>query len=135
MLAEMKCPIPVIPNGRVSSQLLPLYQETATVICDTGYKINGTSTITCQDDRSFGTLPTCISKNTPFNFSQTLFQLIFGMFIPCINWSYEPWLIKDVIKVIACLSVCPFLIPLNYVIVRDKTYNSFANSLCEGNLI
>ncbi|XP_061175426.1 uncharacterized protein LOC133184388 [Saccostrea echinata] len=60
---KIKCPIPNIPNGQVSSQTLPDYQETLTVSCNTGYKVNGSATITCQDDRSFGTLPTCINNN------------------------------------------------------------------------
>ncbi|XP_062611525.1 uncharacterized protein LOC134273339 [Saccostrea cucullata] len=60
---KIKCPIPEIPNGQVSSQMLPEYQGTLTVSCNTGYIVNGSATITCQDDRSFGTLPTCINNN------------------------------------------------------------------------
>ena len=59
---EITCPIPEIMKGSVSSTTLPKFQESMTVSCDAGYRVNGSATITCQDDRSFGTLPNCIGQ-------------------------------------------------------------------------
>ncbi|XP_052685256.1 CUB and sushi domain-containing protein 1-like [Crassostrea angulata] len=66
---KVTCPIPGIKNGRVSSSTLPKFQETLTVTCDVGYRMNGSATITCREDRSFDAVPNCIAEGC---FKETL---------------------------------------------------------------
>ena len=56
-----ECDKPVIANGTVSPANAAVEQgQSYNVTCDSGYTINGTTTImTCQADTNFDRTPTC----------------------------------------------------------------------------
>ncbi|KAI8485711.1 hypothetical protein Bbelb_365450 [Branchiostoma belcheri] len=83
---RVQCPMQVAPaNGVVTGG--NLYQDVVLFTCDTGYELVGTSSLTCQADRTWdGVAPTCTRVECPvliapvngamtgFNFYQDLLQ-------------------------------------------------------------
>ncbi|KAI8507112.1 hypothetical protein Bbelb_155510 [Branchiostoma belcheri] len=83
---RVQCPIQAAPaNGVVTGG--NFYQDAVLFTCDTGYELVGTSSLTCQADRTWdGVAPTCTrvecpaltapvnGKMTGFNFYQDLLQ-------------------------------------------------------------
>jgi hypothetical protein len=49
-------------NGQPVQNTFPQYQEQIQIICDLGYTINGTSTLTCNENQTYSDLPHCQSK-------------------------------------------------------------------------
>ncbi|XP_060063967.1 sushi, von Willebrand factor type A, EGF and pentraxin domain-containing protein 1-like [Ylistrum balloti] len=57
---RVSCPVPEIEHGKVDTPgLRMLYKDTATLTCDAGFLIIGTSTVTCHANQTFGSLPSC----------------------------------------------------------------------------
>ncbi len=49
---------PTIPNGS-RAFVGTAFGESAFYICNSGYQLSGSSTVTCQADGSWSTVPTC----------------------------------------------------------------------------
>ena len=66
--------LPSIPNGSIRSNQSPLVPgSTAFVICNEGYKLQGTSTTTCLASLTWTTTPTC-SRKDPNYITKILIQ-------------------------------------------------------------
>lgn len=59
---ELKCLLPEIKNGKLSKSTFPEFKEEITVKCDVGFRLNGTKTLTCNENQTYEELPTCDSK-------------------------------------------------------------------------
>uniref|UniRef100_A0A674JRC6 Sushi domain-containing protein n=1 Tax=Terrapene triunguis TaxID=2587831 RepID=A0A674JRC6_9SAUR len=64
----VRCPEPEVKNGKKQSGFGPDYSYGNTVIfeCDSGYTLNGSSSVKCEANNSWvPSLPTCITHTTP----------------------------------------------------------------------
>ena len=57
-------PLPVPSNGMINCSLgddeVPTYEDTCSIICNTGYNLTGSETRTCQSDGSWsGSIAMC----------------------------------------------------------------------------
>ncbi|XP_065921906.1 CUB and sushi domain-containing protein 3 [Magallana gigas] len=64
---EIKCPLPQVMYGKVESGGDVKYKETATLKCDAGFNVNGTTLtdkdVTCGSDALFSGLDPCVNKD------------------------------------------------------------------------
>ena len=58
-IAFSVCATEDIPNGQMSPDTAAIFGATATVNCNTGYRVVGNNPITCNPDRQFSDIPTC----------------------------------------------------------------------------
>ena len=59
MFTELECPVPVISHGSVNKNKT-VFEDEITVTCDSGYEINGSASLRCNVDQTFGTnIPFC----------------------------------------------------------------------------
>ncbi|XP_052807926.1 receptor-type tyrosine-protein phosphatase eta-like [Mya arenaria] len=65
------CNKPTISHGSVSGNATTEFNSTETVSCNTGYNLSGNGTITCQANKTWTTVPTCVIKEIQFNESCT----------------------------------------------------------------
>ncbi|XP_052810161.1 tyrosine-protein phosphatase 10D-like isoform X2 [Mya arenaria] len=65
------CNTPTISHGSVSGNATTEFNSTETVSCNTGYNLSGNGTITCQANKTWTTVPTCVIKEIQFNESCT----------------------------------------------------------------
>ncbi|XP_071129047.1 uncharacterized protein [Mytilus edulis] len=56
---KLKCLLPEIKNGKLSKSTFPEFKEEITVKCDVGFRLNGTKTLTCNENQTYEELPTC----------------------------------------------------------------------------
>ncbi|XP_071129049.1 uncharacterized protein [Mytilus edulis] len=56
---KLSCPLPEIMNGQLSQSTFPQYQQPIVVTCEQGYNLNGTANLVCNENQTFGDLPTC----------------------------------------------------------------------------
>ena len=73
MFTELECPVPVISHGAVNKNKTVLGDE-ITVTCDSGYEINGSASLRCNVNQTFGTnIPFCqgmVNPNAKFDLIQ-----------------------------------------------------------------
>jgi hypothetical protein len=59
------CLMPTVANGTIADTPNgTTFNETAIISCIDGFKLNGSSTVTCEADGNWSTLPTCDIRGT-----------------------------------------------------------------------
>ena len=54
------CTKPTVDNGSVSPSNATIVEDASyTAACDTGYTMSGSGTMTCTEDETFSSTPTC----------------------------------------------------------------------------
>ena len=78
VFTELECPVPVISHGSVNTNKTVLGDE-ITVTCESGYEINGSASLRCNVNQTFGTnIPFCqgmVNHNAKFDLIQHQIQL------------------------------------------------------------
>jgi hypothetical protein len=59
------CLMPSVANGTIADTPNgTTFNETAFISCIDGFNLNGSSSVTCEDDGNWSTLPTCDIRGT-----------------------------------------------------------------------
>ena len=67
------CTKPTVDNGSVSPSDATIVEDASyTASCDTGYTMSGTATMTCMEDETFSSTPTCAGSEKNEFQNQTL---------------------------------------------------------------